>query len=79
MIERDCFYCNNMILMDNKCPNGWELCCYCRLDYEKHNSICDKYDERLSPDKMLERKAGEAENLNKSLKFRAMPSPITII
>ena len=35
--------------------------------------------ERLRPDKMLERKAGEAENLNKSLKFRAMPSPITII
>jgi hypothetical protein len=35
--------------------------------------------ERLRPDKMLERKAGEAENLNKSLKFRAMPSPINII
>jgi len=35
--------------------------------------------ERLRPDKMLERKANEAENLNKSLKFRAMPSPINII
>jgi hypothetical protein len=35
--------------------------------------------ERLRPDKILERKAGEAENLNKSLKWRAMPSPITII
>jgi hypothetical protein len=35
--------------------------------------------ERLRPDKILERKAGEAENLNKSLKFRAMPAPINII
>ena len=35
--------------------------------------------ERLRPDKLLERKAGEAENLNKSLKFRAMPSPINIV
>jgi hypothetical protein len=35
--------------------------------------------ERLRPDKLLERKAGEAENLNKALKFRAMPSPITVI
>ena len=35
--------------------------------------------ERLRPDKMLERKAGEAENLNKALKFRAMPSQIIVI
>jgi hypothetical protein len=35
--------------------------------------------ERLRPDKILERKAGEAENLNKSLKFRAMPAPINVI
>jgi hypothetical protein len=35
--------------------------------------------ERLRPDKILERKGMEAENLNKSLKFRAMPSPITAI
>jgi len=35
--------------------------------------------ERLRPDKMLERKAGEAENLNKSLKFRAMPAPIQVV
>ena len=35
--------------------------------------------ERLRPDKLLERKAGEAENLNKSLKFRAMPSPFNIV
>jgi hypothetical protein len=35
--------------------------------------------ERLRPDKMLERKANEAENLNKSLRQRAMPSPITIV
>jgi hypothetical protein len=35
--------------------------------------------ERLRPDKMIERKANEAENLNKSLKFRAMPSPINIV
>jgi hypothetical protein len=35
--------------------------------------------ERLRPDKLLERKGAEAENLNKSLKFRAMPSPITVI
>jgi len=35
--------------------------------------------ERLRPDKMLERKGNEAENLNKALKFRAMPSPFNII
>ena len=35
--------------------------------------------ERLRPDKMLERKANEAENLNKGLKFRAMPSPFNVI
>ena len=35
--------------------------------------------ERLRPDKMIERKANEAENLNKALKFRAMPSPINIV
>jgi hypothetical protein len=35
--------------------------------------------ERLRPDKMLERKANEAESLNKSLKYRAMPAPITVI
>lgn len=35
--------------------------------------------ERLRPDKMLERKGNEAENLNKSLKYRAMPSSIIII
>ena len=35
--------------------------------------------ERLRPDKMLERKANEAENLNKALKYRAMPSPFNII
>jgi hypothetical protein len=35
--------------------------------------------ERLRPEKMLERKAGEAENLNKALKFRAMPSSIIVI
>ena len=35
--------------------------------------------ERLRPDKILERKAGEAENLNKALKFRAMPSSIIVI
>ena len=35
--------------------------------------------ERLRPDKILERKANEAENLNKSLKFRAMPAPIVVI
>ena len=35
--------------------------------------------ERLRPDKMMERKANEAENLNKALKFRAMPSPYNVI
>jgi hypothetical protein len=35
--------------------------------------------ERLRPDKMLERKGNEAENLNKSLKYRAMPSPYNVI
>jgi hypothetical protein len=35
--------------------------------------------ERLRPDKILERKANEAENLNKSLKFRPFNSPYTVI
>ena len=35
--------------------------------------------ERLRPDKLLERKGAEAENLNKALKFRAMPSSIIVI
>ena len=35
--------------------------------------------ERLRPDKILERKGNEAENLNKSLKYRPMQSPYNII
>jgi hypothetical protein len=35
--------------------------------------------ERLRPDKMMERKAGEAENLNKALKFRPFQSPFNPI
>ena len=35
--------------------------------------------ERLRPDKLLERKGAEAENLNKSLKFRPMQSPFNVI
>jgi hypothetical protein len=35
--------------------------------------------ERLRPDKMLERKAGEAKNLNEALKYRAMPSPFQVV
>lgn len=35
--------------------------------------------ERLRPDKMMEREANIAENLNKSLKFRAMPRQIYVI
>ncbi len=35
--------------------------------------------ERLRPEKILERKANEAENLNRSLKFRAAPAPFIII
>lgn len=35
--------------------------------------------ERLRPDKMLERKANEAENLNKALQYRAFPAPIQVI
>jgi hypothetical protein len=35
--------------------------------------------ERLRPDKMMERKGNEAENLNKALKYRAMPAPINVI
>ena len=35
--------------------------------------------ERLRPDKLLERKGNEAENLNKALKYRPMPSPYVII
>lgn len=35
--------------------------------------------ERLRPDKLMERKAAEAENLNKSLKFRPIQSPYNVI
>ena len=35
--------------------------------------------ERLRPDKMLERKGNEAENLNKSLKYRPIQSPFNMI
>ena len=35
--------------------------------------------ERLRPDKMMERKANEAENLNKALKFRPFQSPFNVI
>lgn len=35
--------------------------------------------ERLRPDKLLERKGAEAENLNKSLKYRPMQSPFNVI
>ena len=35
--------------------------------------------ERLRPDKMLERKGNEAENLNKALKYRAMTNPFNVI
>jgi hypothetical protein len=39
----------------------------------------DKWLERLRPDKFLERRANEAENLNKSLKFRPFQSPYNVI
>ena len=35
--------------------------------------------ERLRPEKMMEQKALQAENLNKLLKFRAFQSPYTVI
>jgi hypothetical protein len=35
--------------------------------------------ERLRPEKILERKGNEAENLNKSLKYRPMVSPFNVI
>jgi len=35
--------------------------------------------ERLRPDKLMERKGNEAENLNKALKYRPMVSPINVI
>lgn len=35
--------------------------------------------ERLRPEKILERKGSEAENLNKALKFRPMQSPFNVI
>jgi len=35
--------------------------------------------ERLRPEKILERKGAEAENLNKSLKFRPFTSPYNVI
>ena len=35
--------------------------------------------ERLRPDKMMEREANVAEQLNKSLQYRAMPRQIYVI
>jgi len=35
--------------------------------------------ERLRPEKILERKGAEAENLNKALKYRPMVSPFNVI
>jgi hypothetical protein len=35
--------------------------------------------ERLRPDKLLERKGAEAENLNKALKYRPFQSPYNVI
>ena len=35
--------------------------------------------ERLRPDKLMERKGNEAENLNKALKYRPMVSPYNVI
>lgn len=35
--------------------------------------------ERLRPDKLMERKANEAENLNRALKYRPMKSPYNVI
>jgi hypothetical protein len=35
--------------------------------------------ERLRPDKMIEKKAAEAENLNKALKYRPFQSPYNVI
>lgn len=35
--------------------------------------------ERLRPDKLLERKAGEAENLNRAMKLRPMTAPYQVI
>lgn len=35
--------------------------------------------ERLRPDKMLERKGNEAENLNKAMKYRPMQTPFNVI
>ena len=35
--------------------------------------------ERLRPEKQMEQKALQAENMNKALKFRAFTSPINII
>jgi hypothetical protein len=35
--------------------------------------------ERLRPEKQMEKEALISENLNKQLKFRAMPIPITVV
>ena len=35
--------------------------------------------ERLRPDKLMERKGAEAENLNKALKYRPFQSPFNVI
>lgn len=48
---------------------------------EKHKLIEELMQrlERLRPEKILERKGNEAENLNKALKYRPFPAPITMI
>lgn len=45
-----------------------------KLEEELRNRL-----ERLRPEKILEKSASMAENLNKELKFRAFPAPITVI
>jgi hypothetical protein len=45
----------------------------------KLNEDLEKRLERLRPEKILERKGNEAENLNKSLKYRPMVAPFTVI
>lgn len=45
----------------------------------KLNEEIEKRLERLRPEKILERKGLEAENLNKALKYRPMVAPFTVI
>ena len=57
-------------ILSNKSSSAWE-----KSKDEKSKLLEELTQrlERLRPDKMMERQANEAENLNKSLQYRAFP------